>query len=74
MTVKFVERRWYSVQTQDKQGQLKWETSVKEIPITPIYRAYLRSLKGHLDVDKMGVALENVQARIRGNLLMALSN
>ncbi|MGB8982671.1 MAG: alpha-2-macroglobulin family protein, partial [Anaerolineales bacterium] len=34
VTVKFVERRWYSVQTQDKQGQLSWETSVKEIPIT----------------------------------------
>ncbi|MBI4794761.1 MAG: NAD+ synthase [Deltaproteobacteria bacterium] len=47
---------------------------VKEIPITPIYRAYLRSLKGHLEVEKIGVALENVQARIRGNLLMALSN
>jgi NAD+ synthase (glutamine-hydrolysing) len=47
---------------------------VKEIPITPIYRAYLRSLKGHLEVDQIGVALENVQARIRGNILMALSN
>ena len=34
ISVKFVERRWYSVQTQDKQGQLRWETSVKEIPIT----------------------------------------
>ncbi len=34
VTVKFVERRWFSVQTQDKQGQLRWETSVKEIPIT----------------------------------------
>jgi uncharacterized protein YfaS (alpha-2-macroglobulin family) len=32
--VKFVERRWFSVQTQDKQGQLRWETSVKEIPIS----------------------------------------
>ncbi len=47
---------------------------VKEIPISHIYRSYLRSLKGHLDVDKIGVALENVQARIRGNILMALSN
>jgi len=46
----------------------------KEISITPIYRAYLDSLQGHLDVDQLGVALENVQARIRGNLLMALSN
>jgi len=34
VSVRFVERRWYSVQTQDKQGQLRWETSVKEIPVT----------------------------------------
>ena len=34
VSVKFVERRWFSVQTQDKQGQLRWETSVKEIPIS----------------------------------------
>jgi len=32
ITVKLLERQWYSVQTQDKQGQLRWETSVKEIP------------------------------------------
>jgi uncharacterized protein YfaS (alpha-2-macroglobulin family) len=32
VTVRFVERRWYSVQQQDKQGQLRWVTSVKEIP------------------------------------------
>ena len=47
---------------------------IKEIPITPIYHAYLRSLKKHLAVDQIGVALENVQARIRGNILMTLSN
>ncbi len=34
VTVRFVERRWYSVQTQDKQGQLSWKTSVREIPVT----------------------------------------
>ncbi len=34
VSVKFVERRWYSVQTQDKQGTLSWETSVKEIPVS----------------------------------------
>ncbi len=32
VTVKFVERQWFSVQKQDKQGQLSWVTSVKEIP------------------------------------------
>ncbi|MBI5841275.1 MAG: Ig-like domain-containing protein [Chloroflexi bacterium] len=32
VSVKFVERRWYSVQEQDEQGQLRWVTSVEEIP------------------------------------------
>ncbi|MFT3891151.1 MAG: alpha-2-macroglobulin family protein [Anaerolineales bacterium] len=36
VSVKFVERRWFSVQTQDKQGQLRWETSVKEIPVSTV--------------------------------------
>ena len=32
VTVSFTERRWYSVQQQDKQGQVRWVTSVKEVP------------------------------------------
>ncbi|MBI5952221.1 MAG: Ig-like domain-containing protein [Chloroflexi bacterium] len=32
VTVDFVERQWFSVQEEDKQGQLKWVTTVKEIP------------------------------------------
>jgi hypothetical protein len=32
ITVKFVERQWFSVQKKDEQGQLRWETSVKETP------------------------------------------
>jgi alpha-2-macroglobulin len=34
VSVRFVERRWFSVQMQDKQGTLHWETSVREIPIS----------------------------------------
>ncbi len=34
VTVKFVERKWFSVQKQDAQGQLTWVTSVKDIPVT----------------------------------------
>ncbi len=34
VTVDFVERQWYSVQEKDKQGQLTWVTSVKEIPVS----------------------------------------
>ena len=33
MSVKFIERKWYSVQEQDNQGQLRWVTSVKDIPV-----------------------------------------
>jgi len=32
VTVKFVERQWYSVQEKDSQGNLTWKTSVKETP------------------------------------------
>ncbi|MBI5353104.1 MAG: Ig-like domain-containing protein [Chloroflexi bacterium] len=34
VSVDFVERQWFSVQKKDKQGQLSWETSVKEIPVS----------------------------------------
>ncbi len=34
VTVDFVERQWYSVQEKDKQGQLTWVTTVKEIPVS----------------------------------------
>ena len=44
------------------------------IPITPIYEAYRESFRGHFDVDVIDITLENIQARIRGNILMALSN
>ncbi len=45
----------------------------REIPIETVYRAYLESLRVHLD-EVPGVTEQNIQARIRGNLLMALSN
>jgi NAD+ synthase (glutamine-hydrolysing) len=46
-----------------------------EIPITPICNAYYAQLEEPLDLgDEMGVTLENIQARVRGNILMALSN
>ncbi|MDI6854134.1 MAG: NAD+ synthase [Deltaproteobacteria bacterium] len=46
----------------------------KVIPITSIYECYRESFRGHFDVDTIDVTLENIQARIRGNILMALSN
>jgi NAD+ synthase (glutamine-hydrolysing) len=44
------------------------------IPITPIYQSYRQALQEPLDLGEIEVTLENIQARIRGNILMAISN
>ena len=44
------------------------------IPITPIYESYREALEGPLGLGAIEVTLENIQARIRGNILMAISN
>lgn len=44
------------------------------IPITEIFQAYLKTLSPSFNGLKPDVAEENIQARIRGNILMALSN
>ncbi len=47
---------------------------LEEIPIEPAFTALLGMLARHLDGAGSGLAVENLQARIRGTLLMALSN
>jgi NAD+ synthase (glutamine-hydrolysing) len=44
------------------------------IPITGVFEAYLKTLAPSFKGFKPDVAEENIQARIRGNILMALSN
>jgi len=44
------------------------------IPISPAYEAYLKSLQDHFKGREPDITEENFQARIRGNILMALSN
>jgi len=44
------------------------------IPIEKVYRSYLDVLTDRFKGTDPGTAEENIQARIRGNLLMALSN
>ena len=44
------------------------------MPIGEIFAAYAGELAGELGENEEGVAFENIQARIRGNILMALSN
>jgi NAD+ synthase (glutamine-hydrolysing) len=47
---------------------------VETIPIGGIYDAYLKTLDLLFSCGEVDVTIENVQARIRGNILMALSN
>jgi NAD+ synthase (glutamine-hydrolysing) len=45
-----------------------------QIPIARIYSAYLTTIEDTFGRTEMGLAEENLQARIRGNILMAISN
>ncbi|MCZ6765902.1 MAG: NAD+ synthase [bacterium] len=48
--------------------------SMDIVKISPVMEAYAEALKKHFEDTETGTAEENIQARIRGNLLMALSN
>jgi NAD+ synthase (glutamine-hydrolysing) len=45
-----------------------------QIPIKRAYHAYLEMLDDAFGATEMGLAEENLQARIRGNIIMAVSN
>jgi NAD+ synthase (glutamine-hydrolysing) len=47
---------------------------LKTLPITPAFKSYLETLKPAFGGTHADTTEENLQARIRGNLLMALSN
>jgi NAD+ synthase (glutamine-hydrolysing) len=47
---------------------------ILEIPIYQTFESYLTTLRGVFAKTKSDVTEENLQARIRGNILMALSN
>lgn len=44
------------------------------LPIDDVHGSMEQTLKVHLESGPLGIAEENIQARIRGNILMALSN
>ena len=46
----------------------------RELPIETLHHLYLETLKPVLGDETGGITSENIQARIRGTLLMALSN
>jgi len=47
---------------------------LRVLPVEDVLKAYLAALSGEFAGREPDVAEENIQARIRGNLLMALSN
>jgi len=47
---------------------------LKEIPIKRIFAAYLKTMAPYFSGLKTDTAEENIQARIRGNVLMAMAN
>lgn len=47
---------------------------IRVIPITGVFEAYLESIKESFSGKEPDITEENLQARIRGNILMALSN
>jgi NAD+ synthase (glutamine-hydrolysing) len=47
---------------------------VETVPISDVQNAYLDTLGRLFPCDEVDVTVENIQARIRGNILMALSN
>ena len=50
------------------------KTQLIAVPIRGIFQAYLNATDGIMGNKQHGIAHENIQARIRGNILMALSN
>lgn len=50
------------------------DIAFEEVPIKKVFSAYLQTLKPSFLGLKPNIAEENIQARIRGNILMAFSN
>jgi len=72
----FMPSRYSSNESEVDAQQLAQNLGIKliNIPIEQIYKMYLMVLESHFLGSEKNIAEENLQARIRGNLLMALSN
>ena len=72
----FMPSRYSSNESEVDAGELARNLGIKfiTIPIEQMYKAYLGELAPHFSGVEANIAEENLQARIRGNLLMALSN
>jgi len=68
--------RYSSLETQQDSETIARNLGIEllKIPIDDIFQAYLSQLKEHFIGRPEDITEENLQARIRGNLLMAISN
>ena len=68
--------RYTSAMSNDDASQLATNLGIRliTVPIEPAFQAYLQMLSESFSGTQPGVAEENIQARVRGNILMALSN
>ncbi len=76
ITAMFMPSKYSSTESREDAVQLAKNLGVEilEVPIDSIFREYLEQLKPILKDSKPDVTEMNLQARIRGNLLMAYSN
>ena len=76
VNVAIMPSRYSSAETQGDAHELARALGVRahELPIEHTMEAYLRTLSADFQGHKPDITEENLQARIRGNLLMALSN
>jgi NAD+ synthase (glutamine-hydrolysing) len=72
----FMPSRYSSVESREDATQLAENLGIRflTVPIDETFQAYLEMLAGPFAGLDQDVTEENIQARIRGNILMALSN
>jgi NAD+ synthase (glutamine-hydrolysing) len=72
----FMPSRFSSLDSKEDAGALAKNLGITllDIPIEEMFKSYLSALDPHFAGKEKNIAEENLQARIRGNILMALSN
>jgi len=76
VTVVFMPSRYTADESGRDSEELAKNLGIKmlTIPIEDIFKTYLRTLEPYFEGMAPNIAEENLQSRIRGNLIMALSN
>ena len=72
----FMPSRYTSLESKEDVEELVNNLGIRliNVPIEPIYKIYLMLLEPHFLGREKDITEENLQARIRGNILMAFSN